>query len=85
LNSSETTGAGNRPTNTQEEIKMTATMRAEIEELARQIKKSDTWDMDQLAELCEAAGMAEEWKNADGDTFEQVALTAAEKLGVEII
>ena len=33
----------------------------------------------------EAAGMAEEWKNADGDTFEQVALTAAEKLGVEII
>ncbi|RHO91244.1 hypothetical protein DW931_07200 [Clostridium sp. AM43-3BH] len=64
---------------------MTATMRAEIEELARQIKKSDTWDMDQLAELCEAAGMAEEWKNADGDTFEQVALTAAEKLGVEII
>ena len=60
-------------------------MRAEIEELARQIKKSDTWDMDQLAELCEAAGMAEEWKNADGDTFEQVALTAAEKLGVEII
>jgi hypothetical protein len=44
---------------------MTATMRAEIEELARQIKKSDTWDMDQLAELCEAAGMAEEWKNAD--------------------
>lgn len=32
---------------------MTATMRAEIEELARQIKKSDTWDMDQLAKLPE--------------------------------
>lgn len=53
--------------------------------IAEEIRNSDTWDMDALAELCELADMTEEWDAADGETFEQVAYTAAEKLGVEII
>lgn len=61
------------------------TMREEIEALANKIKESDTWDGDQLAKLCEYAGLSEEWAEADGDTFEQVAYRAAEILGVEII
>lgn len=61
------------------------TMREEIEALAREIKACDTWDGDQLAKLCEYAGLSEEWAEADGDTFEQVAYKAAEILGVEII
>ena len=57
-----------------------------IERLAQIIRTSDTWDSvsDELAELCEAAGMADEWAQADGETFERVAEAAADKLGVEI-
>lgn len=61
------------------------TMREEIEALANKIKESDTWDGDQLEKLCEYAGLSEEWAEADGDTFEQIAYKAAEILGVEII
>lgn len=53
-------------------------------EIAEEIRSSETWDNDLLAELCEAAGMTDEWNAADGETFEAVAYKAAEKLGVEI-
>ena len=55
------------------------------QELATEIRKSQEWDLDQLAELCELADMTVEWEAADGETFEQVAFQAAEKLGVEIV
>lgn len=55
------------------------------EELAREIRRMDIWDMDMLAELCDLADMSEEWAKADGDTFEEVIYKAAEKLGVEVI
>lgn len=55
------------------------------QELAAEIREGQEWDLDQLAELCELAGMSEEWEAADGETFEQVAFKAAEKLGVEIM
>ena len=55
------------------------------EELAAEIRENQEWDMDQLQELCELADMTEEWEAADGETFEQVAFAAAEKLGVEIM
>ena len=35
-------------------------------------------------ELCERAGMSEEWEAADGDTFESVVYAAAEKFGIQI-
>lgn len=54
-------------------------------EIAERIKAADTWDMEALEELCELAGMSEEWENADGETFERVAYAAADKLGVEIL
>jgi len=53
-------------------------------ELAEKIRNSETWDYDLLAELCDHAGIFEEWKNADGETFESVAYKAAEILGVNI-
>jgi hypothetical protein len=53
-------------------------------EIAEEIRKSDTWDQKLLAELCHLADMAAEWHDADGETFEQVAYTAAAKMGVEI-
>lgn len=54
-------------------------------EIAEKLRSVETWDAQLCAELCELAGMSEEWRNADGDTFEQVLYSAAEKLGVEII
>ena len=53
-------------------------------EIAEEIRNSETWDNDPLSELCELAGLTEEWNAADGETFEAVAYKAAEKLGVEI-
>ena len=55
------------------------------QELAAEIRKSQEWDLDQLAELCDLSDMTAEWEAADGETFEQVAFQAAEKLGVEIL
>lgn len=54
-------------------------------EIAEMIRKSDSWDYELLEELCSLADMSDEWKEADGETFESVAYAAAEKLGVEII
>ena len=56
-----------------------------VNELAKEIRESSVWDLDQLEELCELADMEEEWKNSDSETFEQVVYKAAEKLGVEIL
>lgn len=56
-----------------------------IHEIASAIRTSDTWDLDLLSQLCEAAGLSAEWEAADGETFESVAYKAAESLGVEII
>lgn len=53
-------------------------------EIAADIRATDTWDMDIYRELCEAAGMLDQWEAADGDTFEIVIYAAAEKLGIEI-
>lgn len=56
-------------------------------EIAADIRNLEFWDYDLCTELCEAAGLEEEWEKAsteeDGN-FEQVIERAAEKLGVEI-
>lgn len=54
-------------------------------EIAEELRQLPTWDYELLEELCSLADMSDEWKEADGDTFESVAYAAAEKLGVEII
>lgn len=53
-------------------------------ELAKKIKDSDQWILEDCRNLCELAGLSEEWENADGDDFENILNLAAEKLGVEI-
>ena len=54
-------------------------------EIAEALRSADTWDMDLARELCELAGMAEAFDDADGDNYEGVIYAAAEKLGVEVI
>ena len=58
----------------------------ELRELAAKIHAAKTWVEveDELMALCEAAGMADEYKAADGDSFEAVIYKAAERLGVEV-
>jgi len=57
----------------------------ELNELVRKIKGSREWNLEDLKELCGMAGMSEELENATGETFEEVAYMAAEKLGIEIL
>ena len=59
-------------------------MKKELTELVERINASSEWNAEDLAELCEMAGLENEWQEADGETFEQVAYKAAEILGVEI-
>ena len=58
----------------------------ELHELAAKIRAAKTWVEveDELRALCEAAGMADEYKAADGDSFEAVIYKAAERLGVDV-
>lgn len=54
-------------------------------EIAAAIRSMDTWDHDLCTELCELAGLEDEWEAADGDTFESILYKAADVLGVELI
>ena len=58
----------------------------ELQELAAKIRAAKTWvEVEgELRALCEAAGMEDEYKAADGDSFEAVMYKAAERLGVEV-
>lgn len=54
-------------------------------EIANEIKSDNKWwNPELLCELCELAGMGDEYDRADGDTFVEVVEKAAEKLGVDI-
>ncbi len=55
-------------------------------ELAEVIRDAHDWESceDECRQLCEMAGMADEWDNADGETFEGVLDRAAAKLHVRI-
>ena len=53
-------------------------------EIATALRSSGEWDFDLLKELCEIAGLKEEWSNSDEYTFEDVAYKAAEILEVNI-
>lgn len=57
----------------------------EATKIAEELRSAGTWDMDLARELCALAGMAEAFDAADGDTFEEVILRAADKLGVDVI
>ena len=54
-------------------------------EVAEELRTSGEWVPELCEELCELAGLADEWKEADGESFEQVLYKAAEILNVEII
>lgn len=58
----------------------------ETTELAEAIRDAHDWESckDECRQLCDMAGMADEWDNADGETFEGVLDRAAAKLHVRI-
>ena len=53
-------------------------------EIANELRNSGVWNFELLSELCEIAGLKEEWLNSDGENFEDIAYKAAEILGVDI-
>lgn len=56
----------------------------EAEIIAREIRERDTWSDDLNRQLCEMAGLLDQYEEADGESFEAVVESAAEKLGVSI-
>lgn len=58
----------------------------EATKLAEAIRDAHDWESckDECRQLCDMAGMADEWDNADGETFEGVLDRAADKLHVRI-
>lgn len=54
------------------------------EELVDMINDSPCWDDDLNRELCDRAGIVEEWDAADADDAEEIVYKAADILGVEI-
>ena len=57
---------------------------ARAQEIGRELNASGEWVPELCKELCDLAGMSQEWEEADGESFETVGYAAAEKLGVEI-
>ena len=59
----------------------------EIKEIAAKIKAADNWmDVaDEVEAICDAAGLLEEFKEADDSTFESVIFKAADTFGVKLI
>ena len=53
-------------------------------EIATVLRSSGEWDFEMIEELCEIAGLKEEWNNSDGENFEDVVYKAAEILDVDI-
>ena len=58
--------------------------RTGIEELAAKIRSADASEEDDVRQLCEATGILDDYKAADGDTVESVILAAAKAFGVEV-
>ncbi len=58
----------------------------EATELAETIRDAHDWESckDECKRLCDMAGLANEWDNAEGETFEYVLIRAADKLHVNI-
>ena len=53
-------------------------------EIATTLRGTSEWDFELIEELCELAGLEEDWSNSDSENFEDVAYKAAEILGVDI-
>lgn len=57
----------------------------EAQAIAQELREEGEWIPDLCEALAALAGMADEYREADGETFETVLFKAAEVLGVEII
>ena len=57
----------------------------EAQTVARKLREEGEWIPDLCERLAALAGMADEYREADGETFEAVLFKAAVVLGVEII
>lgn len=59
-------------------------LQEEAKEIAKQMNDIPVWDNELCAKLCKLAGLENEWKEADGETFEKVVYDAADRLGVDV-
>lgn len=57
----------------------------ELTILAKRIRESQEWNLEDIKELISYAGLEDEWNAADADEAESIIYKAADILGVEVL
>ena len=57
----------------------------ELTILAKRIQQSQEWNLEDIKELINYAGLEDEWDKADADEAESIIYKAADMLGVEVL
>ena len=57
----------------------------ELNVLAKRIRESQEWNLEDVKELISYAGLEDEWNKAEPDEAAEIIFKAAEKLGVEVL
>ena len=53
--------------------------------IAEKLRDSDTWNLDDCGDLCQAVGLGEEWDAAAAEDFEEIVVRAGKMVGIEIL
>lgn len=54
-------------------------------EIAKKLRGSDVWNLEDCRALCHAVGLGEEWEAANAEDFEEIVVRAGRFVGIEII
>ena len=54
-------------------------------EIAKKLRNSDVWNLEECGVLCQAVGLGEEWDRAAAEDFEEIIVQAGNLVGVEIL
>lgn len=53
--------------------------------IAKKLRDSDVWNLEECGALCQAVGLGEEWDRAAAEDFEEIVVCAGNLVGVEIL
>ena len=54
-------------------------------EIAKKLRGSDVWNLEDCRALCYAVGLGEEWDRAAAEDFEEIIVQAGNLVGIEIL
>lgn len=53
--------------------------------IAKRLRDSDVWSLEDCMALCHAVGLGEEWDRAAAEDFEEIVVRAGKLAGIEIL